>query len=305
MRKVITRPLLALCLLALLPKAANAIQQNSGLIAASSAPGSFANVWPPSSSQSPSATSSSKEEVSRYNEATAGRDFVTRSSRQQFVRRVYSIFLTQSMATAAIVAAVANIPDLASFFSWNQGAISLLSFIGCCACLLTLTLSPTARFKKPTNFFLLGGYTLFQSLGIAAIATIFRPETFLLGAMHTLTALSTITLYSFQSNASLDLTTLGNSLLVSLSALTFGSLFGFLFKWPIVENIQAGLCAAIFAVYIAHDTQMIVGGKHRKHKFAENEYIMAALSLYQDVVGLFLQLLKLLSKADKEKQGQR
>lgn len=240
--------------------------------------------------------------IIKYEKATDGKDFVTRTSRQQFIRRVYAIFLSQSLATILITGAVISVPALRYFFLVNLGKISALSSIGCLLCALALTLSPTMRFKKPHNFLLLGGYTVFQALTMGALSTLFKPELFLLGSLHTVTALATITLYSFQTNAAYDLTAMGNALLVSLSTLSIGSLLGFLFNVPFIQNVQSILYAVIFALYIAYDTQMIVGGKHRKHKFAENEYIMAALTLYQDIVSLFLQILRILSKAEKRKE---
>jgi FtsH-binding integral membrane protein len=45
---------------------------------------------------------------------------------------------------------------------------------------------------------------------------------------------------------------------------------------------------------------MIVGGKHHKYAYNEREYVMAALTLYQDVINLFLRVLQILSKLDKE-----
>ena len=59
------------------------------------------------------------------------------------------------------------------------------------------------------------------------------------------------------------------------------------------------ISAVIFAVYIAYDTQLIVGGKHKKRQYHPKEYILAALGLYQDVMSLFLDILSLLD--DKKK----
>lgn len=46
--------------------------------------------------------------------------------------------------------------------------------------------------------------------------------------------------------------------------------------------------------YLVFDTQMILGGKHRKYQVSPEEYIFAALNLYLDVVTLFLFLLQLI-----------
>eukprot|EP01034_Spumella_vulgaris_P026082 gene26083-32612_t len=50
---------------------------------------------------------------------------------------------------------------------------------------------------------------------------------------------------------------------------------------------------------------MIVGGKHHKKTYRKNEYIVAALSLYQDVVMLFVELLKILQRMEESKKNNR
>lgn len=46
--------------------------------------------------------------------------------------------------------------------------------------------------------------------------------------------------------------------------------------------------------YLVFDTQLILGGKHRKYEVSAEEYVFAALNLYLDVVSLFLLLLQLI-----------
>ena len=51
----------------------------------------------------------------------------------------------------------------------------------------------------------------------------------------------------------------------------------------------------LFSFYIVYDTQLIVGGKHRKIMFHIDDYVLAAVSLYLDVINLFLMILRLLN----------
>lgn len=46
--------------------------------------------------------------------------------------------------------------------------------------------------------------------------------------------------------------------------------------------------------YLVFDTQLILGGKHRKYQVSPEEYVFAALNLYLDIVSLFLLLLQLI-----------
>ena len=36
----------------------------------------------------------------------------------------------------------------------------------------------------------------------------------------------------------------------------------------------------VFSFYIVYDTQLIVGGKHRKYQFSTDDYVIASVSFY-------------------------
>jgi len=56
--------------------------------------------------------------------------------------------------------------------------------------------------------------------------------------------------------------------------------------------IYGGLASLIFCGYIIYDTDNII------KRYTYDEYIWAAVSLYLDVINLFLSLLQLLRAAD-------
>ena len=47
--------------------------------------------------------------------------------------------------------------------------------------------------------------------------------------------------------------------------------------------------ALLFSLYLIYDTQLIIGGK--KHSISPEEHIYASISLYIDVVYIFLAIL--------------
>ena len=49
-----------------------------------------------------------------------------------------------------------------------------------------------------------------------------------------------------------------------------------------------------------YDTQLIVGGSHRKIQFSEDDYVLASIILYLDVINLFLFILDLLPGRNKD-----
>ena len=57
--------------------------------------------------------------------------------------------------------------------------------------------------------------------------------------------------------------------------------------------IYALIGTLLFAGFIVYDTQLIVGGKHKKLQFGIDDYVFAALNLYLDVINMFYYLLLL------------
>eukprot|EP01036_Dinobryon_divergens_P023304 gene23304-31633_t len=215
---------------------------------------------------------------------------------------VYSIFTAQILSTIIITSIILNNPSLSSLLQINFKVVSVCSFVISTAAVLALILNPRCRYSSPLNFILLGIFTLFQSVIVGTFSSLFNPRTVCLGSMHTLSALVAITLFAFQPNPKYDLSTSGNVLLAALATLTTGTMLNFVFQMPLVDNLLSGLMAVVFAGYIAHDTQMIVGGKS-KRQYAADDYILAALNLYQDAISLYMQIMKILGKNKDKNKG--
>ena len=62
--------------------------------------------------------------------------------------------------------------------------------------------------------------------------------------------------------------------------------------------IYASLGALIFCFYLIFDTQLMIGGKH-KYSISPEEYIVAALNLYLDIINLFLYILMIVGGGRK------
>ena len=57
-----------------------------------------------------------------------------------------------------------------------------------------------------------------------------------------------------------------------------------------MRMIYASLGALVFSFYLIFDTQLMMGGKH-KYSISPEEYIVAALNLYLDIINLLLYIL--------------
>ena len=52
--------------------------------------------------------------------------------------------------------------------------------------------------------------------------------------------------------------------------------------------------AVLFSFYIIYDTQLLIGGNNRRIQYTTDDFALASINLYLDVVNLFLFLLDLI-----------
>lgn len=70
------------------------------------------------------------------------------------------------------------------------------------------------------------------------------------------------------------------------------------FRIPWLQTVYAAVGALIFSIYLVIDTQMIVGGSHRQ-QFSPEEYIFGAITLYTDIINIFMFILQLVGSGDR------
>ncbi|KAL1859509.1 hypothetical protein VTK73DRAFT_7584 [Phialemonium thermophilum] len=204
--------------------------------------------------------------------------------RNQFIRKVYTILTVQLLVTGAVSAA-GFLSD--GYKAWIQTHPWVLfgALIGSMAFML---LTFWKRHSYPTNLLFLSGFTLLEAYTISVIVT-FYDTAVVLNAVF-LTAGVFIFLTAFACQTRYDFT--------SWMPYLFGALWG-LVLWGFIymffpytstgELIYGGLAALIFCGYILVDTQLVL----RKHHVEEE--IAASISLYLDVINLFLAILRILN----------
>ena len=109
-----------------------------------------------------------------------------------------------------------------------------------------------------------------------------------------------------QKNPKYDLTQWGRGLAsVGFAFLMFGvmrmlELFGIIpyHFLPYSEALYCIFGAGLFSMYLAYHTRLIVSGKSAKYQMSEKDYILGAMSLYSDIINIFLYILRLLGELD-------
>jgi FtsH-binding integral membrane protein len=204
--------------------------------------------------------------------------------RMQFVRKVYSILTVQLLATAAASSVSFFSPGYKSWIQSNQWMLwlSLFGSIG------FMLLTYWKRKSYPTNLIFLAGFTALEAYTISVITSFYDSKIVLEALIFTLGIFIALTLFACQTKY--DFTSWMPYLFGALWVLI---LFGFMSAFfPHSSTVELGygvVAALIFSGYILVDTQLVM-----RHYHVEEE-IAAAISLYLDIINLFLAILRILN----------
>jgi protein lifeguard len=86
-------------------------------------------------------------------------------------------------------------------------------------------------------------------------------------------------------------------LFVAIICLFGFGLFAIIFRSEVLYVLYSSIGALVFSLYLVLDTQLLLGGKH-KYQISPEDYVIAALNIYVDVINIFLMLLSLTSLAN-------
>ncbi|XP_047307979.1 protein LIFEGUARD 2-like [Impatiens glandulifera] len=213
--------------------------------------------------------------------------------RWAFVRKIYSIIAFQLLLTAAIAAVVVFYRPISVFFATTTPGFALyivLIFVP------FITLCPLHYYhqKHPVNFILLGVFTTSMAFIIGLSCAFTKGRIILEAAILTAVVVGSLTLYTFwAAKRGYDFNFLGPFLFGAVIVLmVFGFIQIFFPLGKISVMIYGGLSAIIFCGYIVYDTDNLI------KRYSYDEYIWASVSLYLDIINLFLSLLTLFRAAD-------
>ncbi|MCJ1399792.1 hypothetical protein MMC11_002995 [Xylographa trunciseda] len=204
--------------------------------------------------------------------------------RMQFIRKVYSILTVQLLATVAL-SSISYFST--SYKSWIQSNTWMmwLSLFGAIAFML---LTFWKRKSYPTNLIFLTVFTGLEAYSISVIVSFYNSKIVLEALIMTLGIFLALTLFACQTKY--DFTSWAPYLFGGLWALIIFGFMGAFFPYnSTAELIYGGLAALIFSGYILVDTQLVM-----RHYHVEEE-IAAAISLYLDIINLFLAILRILN----------
>lgn len=235
--------------------------------------------------------------------------------RRGFISKVFGIVATQLAVTALLSYAIAA--TCGEIFKAAPGlelALTILCFVISVAILCMFECRPDDTMRRyPTNYLLLAVFTAAQSITVGITCAYYTGASIIL--IMGVTAFVVFALMVFATCTKIDFTGFGPYLYAAcLILITFGffvcvaSLFElgsepgqFVGRSPVFETlslIYSCFAVLLFSFFIIYDTQLIVGGKHHKVHLDIDDFPMAAIMMYVDILALFQNLLNIFGDRD-------
>ncbi len=216
--------------------------------------------------------------------------------RMGFVQKVYGIVGAQVGVTAVMCFLAMNSPAFLSVML--QPAMFVVSLIGLVVITCLFTCSKDMRSTVPRNYILLLLFTIFEGHSVAILCAAYDRDIVALALI--LTAGVFLVMTGHAITAKRDYTISWRIFLTLAIAGLFLGIVRIFYRSEGTELLASFLGILSGCFYVLYDTQMLFGGSARS--FDLDDYILAALNIYLDIVILFVKLLKFLSKLKEEKK---
>jgi len=224
---------------------------------------------------------------------------IAQKVREGFITKVYGIIAYQILVTSLIV-------YLGFVNTWFQEVILKskfflgLNIVITITCLFLPMFSAKLLQKMPSNYIILTLFTISFSCIISMETNKYTIKSVMSALFLTLATVLTLTFYAWKTKT--DFTVHSGTLLVCLVLLIFSSFIFMVVRIPFSNLLIMYGSLVLCCIYLIYDTQLLIG--RRGKKFSEDDYILAAITLYLDIIVLFLQILKIFgdkkSSANKE-----
>jgi protein lifeguard len=215
--------------------------------------------------------------------------FKNTNIRHAFIRKVFGLVATQMVLTIAIMCLIKFVSPVNLFLLRNSWIIWITMSVTFMFMFVLACIEKVLR-TYPLNLFLLFVFTVMESTLVGFISLSYKTETIFISACITCAIVFALILFSFQTKY--DFT--GKSVYLFILGICLVS-FGFIsifFQSSIMLIVYSVLGAAFFSIYLIFDVQLMLAGKH-KYAISPEDYVMASLNLYVDIINLFLMILNL------------
>ena len=223
--------------------------------------------------------------IEKTNKCICNLDLNIRSS---FMIKVYGILLTQFIITFGLIL-ITQIEIIKKYLLDNS---VLFIVLVCCSIAIFITAfiiflcNPKLLQKVPINYIILFIITICESIILVYISICYTFE-YVIGAMSFVLAIS-FSIFAISFFNKIDIKYLYLAMISLCFLLITYGLLAAIFRNHYLIFLYCFLGAVLFALFIIYDTTVI-----RDH-FSYDDYILAAMTLYFDIIRFFIYVLRFL-----------
>jgi hypothetical protein len=220
-----------------------------------------------------------------YNNNVAG---ASKHVRLGFMRKVYGLLAVQLTITTIIGAVLLFTPGVKEAVQGNSWML-FPAFLLSMGLLVALHVK---RKETPINLILLAAFTVVEAYTVGVLVTFFDQAVVVQAFFLTAAVVVGLTAFTFQTKR--DFSNIGAALYTGLLVLILGGFMNIFIGSELTETAMAVGGALLFSLFIIFDTQMIMT------RLSPEEYIVATIQLYLDIINLFIEILKILEKVNRK-----
>ncbi|NWW61302.1 LFG3 protein, partial [Ifrita kowaldi] len=236
-------------------------------------------------------------------------DWDDRKVRHTFIRKVYAIISLQLLVTVGIISVFTFVHPVRSFVQRNV-AVYYASYAVFLVTYLVLACCQGPRRRFPWNIILLSIFV--SALGLArgpgdfvvsSLCSMYQTKAVLIAMLITAIVAIVVTIFCFQTKArrrthpvlpsvgqvwghpelSCDICHPGSPCPCPLPT-----------QVPWLHMLYAAIGAIAFTLFLAYDTQLVLG--NRKNTLSPEEYVYGALTIYTDIIYIFTFILQIVGR---------
>ena len=237
------------------------------------------------------------KETSDLSNSTEEDPIIKAQLRNGFIRKVFGIVAIQLTFTFLFIL-FCQTKIIKNFISKNHTLCTIL-FITSIICFIIFSciLICNRRLSRtvPQNYILLFFVTLSESIICASITLQYSFEIVVASIVLTIAAALGIILYSLRTKR--DFSGCGMVLMVLIGQIFFFGILNFFIRSQFLHLLYCLGGTALVGIYLVYDVQLISG--KFGNEYAIDDYVFAAMELYIDIIRLFLEILRIIGKLQK------
>ncbi|RXG70662.1 Transmembrane BAX inhibitor motif-containing protein 4 [Armadillidium vulgare] len=149
------------------------------------------------------------------------------------------------------------------------------------------------RHKIPLNFFLLGTLTFVIAETVRVFISSYKKDSVLECLLLTTAIVESITLYTLLSRRYFSI--LETGLIISFIVVLGIGIMNLFYQNQGIESLKSGIFVALFSLDIVYETHMMI-------KFSSQDYITVTISLYLNIIAIFVFTVIGVFKHDKHNE---